>query len=518
MPRYGLPALSNVVWWNIDRFEKVTPEEAKEHYFGHGISANLHIFYCACCLQPVTFVPGKTQSPHFRHSSQEADKTCRDRVAQTLYTPREHPAAVSQLPLKINIHADESVTFSIGFFTISDGHSRPSGNGREGRVTIKAPDGSTLAVYDFDRVSGPGIHYVDVGPRLVSEYIIETEGACPGAHNWPARIPFYRPERPLLFSTINKKCLPFDADVVVGENYYQLGYAPGRVPSNDIRLNSVFHGMWKIPLYIVSATRWSENAVLYFARINARLTNTPIRMLPLWPMTTKKPYTFEYASSRLTFFVTGEDIMTELHPRHAASTRRSEGQAFLSEVEPRGNSVFISAGRATVLKYAFLEPAPLARFAPEPSDELLTLTDADEHPLDRSGVKKRIRNDEICIRSGLNLTAEIHRDGVVMDRFEIAAGDTPTYRRIPWRTILVIRLGMDVVCEFPYGSVLRERRTSQAPEPDSPCRLSTRMLPLTAAKTMLKGGSTLEGTALKKMIRSGNARACVLQRLKKELC
>ena len=77
---------------------------------------------------------------------------------------------------------------------------------------------------------------------------------------------------------------------------------------------------------------------------------------------------------------------------------------------------------------------------------------------------------------------------------------------------------MDVVCEFPYGSVLRERRTSQAPEPDSPCRLSTRMLPLTAAKTMLKGGSTLEGTALKKMIRSGNARACVLQRLKKELC
>ena len=295
MPRYGLPALSNVVWWNNDRFEKVTPEEAKEHYFGHGISANLHIFYCACCLQPVTFVPGKTQSPHFRHSSQEADKTCRDRVAQTLYTPREHPAAVSQLPLKINIHADESVTFSIGFFTISDGHSRPSGNGREGRVTIKAPDGSTLAVYDFDRVSGPGIHYVDVGPRLVSEYIIETEGACPGAHNWPARIPFYRPERPLLFSTINKKCLPFDADVVVGENYYQLGYAPGRVPSDDIRLNSVFHGMWKIPLYIVSATRWSENAVLYFARINARLTNTPIRMLPLWPMTTKKPYTFEYA-------------------------------------------------------------------------------------------------------------------------------------------------------------------------------------------------------------------------------
>ena len=105
-------------------------------------------------------------------------------------------------------------------------------------------------------------------------------------------------------------------------------------------------------------------------------------------------------------------------------------------------------------------------------------------------MKKRIRNDEICIRSGLNLTAEIHRDGVVMDRFEIAAGDTPTYRRIPWRTILVIRLGMDVVCEFPYGSVLRERRTSQAPEPDSPCRLSTRMLPLTAAKTMLKGGST----------------------------
>lgn len=44
MPRYGLPALSNVVWWNNDRFEKVTPEEAKEHYFGHGISANLHIF------------------------------------------------------------------------------------------------------------------------------------------------------------------------------------------------------------------------------------------------------------------------------------------------------------------------------------------------------------------------------------------------------------------------------------------------------------------------------------------
>ena len=62
--------------------------------------------------------------------------------------------------------------------------------------------------------------------------------------------------------------------------------------------------MWKIPLYIVSATRWSEKAVLYFARINARLTNTPIRILPLWPMTTKKPYTFEYASSRLTFFVT----------------------------------------------------------------------------------------------------------------------------------------------------------------------------------------------------------------------
>lgn len=73
-----MASLTHVCVWSKNGWKRITPEEvAREHSRG-GVSARSGIFMCSLCGQYVTFFNGRVQAPHFRHSSAEADKSCRN--------------------------------------------------------------------------------------------------------------------------------------------------------------------------------------------------------------------------------------------------------------------------------------------------------------------------------------------------------------------------------------------------------------------------------------------------------
>ena len=435
--------LQHVLYWNRDHWQGITPQEASQR-FG-SVAAREQKFACGLCMQFVSFVAAGGKRAHFRHSQGEKDKSCRERAVQW-----QAAATLDQeliLPLKLVLE-DGRMSFRIGFF-LSGGSTVEGERAPEGSFSITADD-LPLNVYRFDRIWGRGFAYLPAGTRPAKRYVVRTEGDARGAEHWPRIIPGCL-DQEVLFNGVTGKRLPLDADVSVGDECLLLTPFDARsCPGVSVQYVSVKNWCGG-SLYRVKATEYTFEAAAFFAERRARLTSAPVRFFPLWPMTTKRPSAIEHEGGSILFISSGEGIELKAWPVGAAKCRIDPAHKPLVEVGPGTERVLVSAGRSTVLKYASLEERPLRRWSMiSAADAELRIENNCGEALLEDRQRKRLPHDEVVISLSCRGVAEVLKNGVLLERFELAQAAPKTYC-LPWGSELRILVGLDRVRTLCYG-------------------------------------------------------------------
>ncbi len=112
-----MASLEHVCIWKNNNWVKTTAEEAARLHPGGKVSAYSGLFRCDLCGQYVTFTDGVKNARHFRHSSAEKDKECKDRTFGYGNHNSER-RGVSCCPLKITDVSFNHFSFEIGLIQV----------------------------------------------------------------------------------------------------------------------------------------------------------------------------------------------------------------------------------------------------------------------------------------------------------------------------------------------------------------------------------------------------------------
>ena len=153
-------------------------------------------------------------------------------------------------------------------------------------------------------------------------------------------------------------------------------------------------------------------------RWQLRLTEAPVRLFPLWPMTVKRPYLIERDSRRPTlFYARGDATRHHVVPQDLeSSVRESGGNPALIEIAADWKRLLITSGRTSVLKYVFLDECKLPKIT-SPRRDLCRIETLQGDLIAGEALPKGC--SQVCAKVRFNGMAEIHSDKVVISRIEL---------------------------------------------------------------------------------------------------
>ena len=397
---------------NGTRWETRTAYSLSKSY-PSGISMDSELLRCPCCHQLLSLVCAYNKVPYFRHPSAEEDKSCALRAQS--YSLYGFYAGEREFPLKIEIE-NKKVQFLMGFFKVSD-ELLKKGFNFSLEVETENQDWE-IKKFSSDRLFYSTTTYLGIGRRPPVSVIVNS----PEETEWPESRNGVK-QTGSLFDAHSGKLLPNDADVEVGKEYFLL-LRSGELRKNRYRFavsideKEVDLNGWD--LIVCKADQPTVGAANFFFEYSANLTDRPVSITPVWPLTTRSSYEISSGSKVIYIAFTG-DVRSKIHPDGCFLELDSN-----KNINNPLNSVFevktvfrpvISLGRSSLIKFVQVVYKPQEE-TPRLFIANLSFRDIDGNEITEDVLHESLRKDILICTSTINLKYEIYKD-----RALIAIGD-----------------------------------------------------------------------------------------------
>lgn len=349
--------LEDVRRWTQDGYVRITPEEAARLYPYTTVHANSGVLVCYNCYHSVAFSKGENR--RFLHSRGDELKECKDRIKNLSLNRQQYLKKTLTAPMRLRWDGTRC-GLDIGLLPISR---------------------SELTMAERQHAE---VHIMSDG-RDHAAYSLEPSFLVPGSTKWiavpsgvfgkihlnivPSSVRF--PTWGMPYAAIDSHGTFFDentgdrlpqyGDVVVNHNYYLLTrHWIACFDDSDIvitqQAGQIPYGWW---LYRVRAKQMSPKAAAFFIDYHLLLTNTPTRLVPLWPPLIENDHLLDTNRAQLWMMVEG-DAEVEGYPNGSDCVRTTiddhQGHRIIL-VENIGRGVqIVWAARRSVLRYAYLRP------------------------------------------------------------------------------------------------------------------------------------------------------------------
>ena len=441
--------LEHVCLWTGRRWERITAEEAARLHPHRGtVQACSKLFMCELCGQFVLLTDGDVQVRHFRHSSKEQDKECEDRTKKTENanpnSPKEH-----DLPIRICDVSASYFRFELGFI-----RAPIDSIGKNFRIKIQ-PEGinSQAYIYARERLKVDGVTYLPIGERPAENYSIRFQNGNEKLHEfWPKKVKGIDPAG-TLFDAVSGKKLPYDADVVIGKEYYLLkGGIQRETPQGSVQIQEKFIGKrfgqdnWS--LFTVFASDYDESAAKFFLQYHCRLTDHPVSMQPIWPLFVEGNYIVKHNQECMYMLVEGYASAFDTFPPAAYwKFNCGTAEAKVYKVPCADRQQLISAGRTKVLKYTYFWPEALDRTGVRPQVSVTDITGAEFD----SGETDILPKDKI-LRFNSDFDGELilYRNNRISEKLPVSAGKSIEIDGLAYGTAVQVVVGLDVIWEINF--------------------------------------------------------------------
>ena len=394
-----MASLTHVCMLMDNDWKPISAEKAAKIHPGGTVSAQSGLFMCELCGQYVTLVDGDKMVRHFRHSAYEKSKDCPERTFGAGYTPA-YNASEHDLPLRIVNVTSSDFRFELGFVRIPNELFTS-----DLKIEINGSDlRSERYKFNAERLNPDKITYLDVGGTPRKQYQIRISGTDRNIYQfWPTMVSGVDPAG-TVFEQASGCKLATDADVEIGKKYYIISCLPIRQRNKHITINEIskknVSGMtWRV--YEIEALDYNEMSARFFLEYHCRLSEHPVEIHPIWPVTVKSPYVLKHLDEHLTLYIKGRATAHVFPETKIVSFPKRHGNVI--DVRCDGRQQLISAGRANVLQYTYFWKDPLEYRIDPPKIDVTTFSgEAVE-----SGVSDKLPPDR-CLR----ITSEL--DGFIV--------------------------------------------------------------------------------------------------------
>lgn len=448
-----MASLNHVCIWSAKGWKRITAEEASgSHPDRGGVSYRSGLFRCDLCGQYVGLTKKGKYVSHFRHSDDELSKDCPDRTDGST-TRYSFVPGVHTLPLRLSNIKSTSFELEIGFLPVPEYlYSEVC----RSRITISAQtkNGNPL-VYNGTRILKEGLTYLSVGNRISERYYVTCSNASEKLREiWPRQIDGVKRSGTLFDGKTGKK-LPPDADVQANHDYYLLSASEPRFRSSIrwYRISEARLGIERWRIYRISATSFCEDAARFFMDYHCRLTESPVLIFPLWPVSVNKPYVILHKQALLWIFLQGYSVKPKVFPSsHLFSLPAQNEDQQLIHLNSIGRQQLLSTGRTKVLRYTYLWRDELNHTASIP--EIKTFD------VNRTVIEGEIQNNLpkeriLVIRSQFDGMVEVREHGKLVRRYRLKANE---------QTDVAVQFGFEVVAFQGLDRVLYLRFERQLKE------------------------------------------------------
>lgn len=355
-------ALTHVCRWDHKNgYVPVSIEEASRQY-PYTVQASSGIFVCSLCGQNVTLTaPGKYVR-YFKHQQKKDGDECEDRAEQ--YGQQVRSLDNHDMPIRIQV-TENSFHFEMGFFF-------PRNQGDEKlyceRIRIRSRDGETYE-YNFDRLRGEGITYLNIGKNLSDEYTISyTNPSSTLRKYWPSTVKRIS-SKGYLFESKTGRMISPGGNAYLGEEYYlvQKGRLMSLGSAKYVSLEEILTSRGRngfgisSRLYKVKANEFSELSARFFLERFVFLTQRPSAFYPVWPIHVKDPYFIYHEQDGLYFFMSDVNAELNAYPGVIGKTHKvlANDAGQLCKFMTSGREQLVSMGAFGGMAFSYVVKKPL---------------------------------------------------------------------------------------------------------------------------------------------------------------
>ena len=442
-----MASLTHVCMWTDNGWVPITAEKAAEIHPGGTVSAHSGLFMCELCGQYVTLTDGPIQTRHFRHSASEKSKNCPERLFRSNH-PISYKSQEHELPIRITDVSSSSFRFEVGLI-----RAPIDSLDNDFRLKIIPKDLLTTAyVFSKERLNNDRITYLPVGDRPHKKYFLEFQNGNNKLHEfWPAEINGIDPEG-TLFDKYSGRKLTIDADVEIKKEYYLLkrGYFNKNRYKNiqiqEITRKQFDHSIWT--LFVVSASRFCEEAARFFLDFHCRLTDLPVSLQPIWPLFVSGSYILKHNQDKTYFLVKGNISAVNTFPSSkVCQLTHNNPHQKLYEITCSNRQQLISAGRAQALQYTYFWKEPLTQVAQHPK---IVVTDLSDTPI-ISGETNIIPNKKtLLIKSPFDGELIIFKNKHVKEKRKLFADKHLEYNELEYGLTIQVKIGLDIIWQIKF--------------------------------------------------------------------
>ena len=436
-------ALTHICHLEKHGWRKITVEEASKKY-PYGSSSYSGRFMCSLCGQYVTLTAGGAYVPYFRHSSGEADKSCPERVFGSMAS-FSFKTIERSLPVRIQF-STTAIDIQIGLIELP-----PELRHRKNSQIINIESDSGVK-YQFrmERLNASGITYFSLGDCIASKYYISISGDDKGEYKniWPYLIDGIGSGS--LFDGTTHIRLTVDSDVEVNKKYFLLTrqkYIPSypELHSELVHQSKVGWTIWYI--YEIWADAITENTAKFFLDLRCRLTDSPIELIPLWPVTVESPYILHHKKDYIHFYFQGNEAEVKAYPDSKVLPKWFIHNHELVTVYSDLRQQLVSTGRTKVLKYTYIWKDPLS-YKEEPVKT--KITDLKNIEILAGEHFKLPYKNELLLFAEYDGHVDILENGHVVKRYFVKASESASISGVRYGQEIRLYVGNDCVWKALY--------------------------------------------------------------------
>lgn len=441
------PFLKHVCMWTERAWRPITAQEAHKISGRNGVSSKSRMFMCALCGNYVTLAAGNKREPHFKHSSEDANKECKERRFNTAgnleYNPRAHT-----LPIRIVIDNKGNFSFEIGLIRAPIENLKS-----DFRVEI-SPTGQigSKFIYTKERLNPESITYLNIGSKPHPRFTIELSKNNEVLRNfWPHEVEGINPQG-ALFKASTGRMLTFDADVVINKEYYLLKpqtvamHVGPSIDSTFINLFQYKQQYWA--LYKIKALKLDEAAARFFLQFHCRLTDSPVRVQTVWPLHTEGSFTIKHNSDNLHVLVSGNTQSIHSFPSDGiAHLNKGNNERKLYKIKCSGRQQLITTGRAHILRYTYFWKEPLTYQPQVPEIEVFNI----KSQLLQAGIHKQLPpQNTLRVNAPFDGTIVVRQNQKLICKHALKADTTFSLRDIRFGSSISVLIGADAIWQASF--------------------------------------------------------------------
>lgn len=450
-----MASLNHVCIWSEKGWKRITAEEASSsHPDRGGVSYRSGLFRCDLCGQYVGLTKKGKYVSHFRHSDDELSKDCPDKTDGSV-TRYSFVPGVHTLPLRLSNIKSTSFELEIGFLPVPE-YLYPEVC--RSRITICAQaQRETPLVYNGTRILEEGLTYLSVGNRISERYYVTCSNASEKLREiWPRQIDGVKRLGTLFDGKTGKK-LPPDADVQANHDYFLLSASEPRWGKSIrwYRISEARLGIERWRIYKVTATSFCEDAARFFMDYHCRLTESPVLLFPLWPVSVDKPYVILHKQALIWMFLQGYSVKPKVFPSsHLVPHPAQNEDQQLIQLYSTERQQLLSTGRTKVLRYTYLWRDELNHTASTP---VIKAYDVNGTAIDGEIQNNLPKERILVIRSQFDGMVEVRDHEKLIRRYRLKANEQ-TDVEVQFGYAVAAFQGLDCVLNLRFERQSKEKK------------------------------------------------------------